>query len=150
MTTKQPARSRGFTLIEVVVFVAIFGTSIVLIMASVSYSALGLKSAQLKISAAHAAEELAEWVKYQEDSSGFATILSKSSVGGTTYCFNDTTMNWPASGPCTSYTFAGIFKRELLLQNSLGASELTAQITTYWNMVGIIKNTRLTMILTSH
>ena len=152
MTTKYPVRSSGFTLIEVVVFVALFTMSIVLIFASVNYASLGLKNAQLKILAAHTSEELSEWLRYQNDSLGYQYILNLATVVGTTYCFNDANIVWPSPGSCSAgaYVLNGVFKRELLLLKAGDDSQVTATVTTLWNSVGFLRNSQIVTILTNH
>ncbi|MFA6005033.1 MAG: hypothetical protein WC775_00925 [Patescibacteria group bacterium] len=150
MTTKPRVRNRAFTLIEVVVFVALFTVSIVLIFASVNYAGLGLKNAQYKIMASHASEELSEWLKYQNESQGYPSILSRASVGGTTYCFNSTEIVWPAVGSCTTFSLNNFFRRELLLSRAADNSELTATVTTSWNSVGFVRSSQIVSLLTNH
>lgn len=150
MITKQRVRNSGFTLIEVVLFIAVFTTSIILIFASVNYAALGLKNAQLKIVATHASEQLSEWLTYQEDSQGYIFMLSKASPTGLTYCFNDSTPVWSAAASCTDFSLNGLYKRELFLQSANSDLQVTATITTSWNSLGFIRNSQIIVLFTNH
>lgn len=138
MLTNKVALKRAFTLIEILVFVSIFSTAMITILAIVNYSALGLKNAQNKIFASHYAEELAEWLKYQRDSGGYTLIETKSFVGGITYCFNDTNISWPInSGGCgENYDLHNFYKRELTLDTDTLNNQINATINTYWKFLG--------------
>jgi hypothetical protein len=149
MTIRQRVRRTGFTIIEVVVFVALFVSSVVLIFASVNYASLGLKNAQFKTMAAHNSEELTEWLKYQAESQGYQYLLTLASVGGSTYCFNAATIAWPTVGSCTTYSLGNFFKREMVFQKTADNSQITATVTTYWYSVGYIRNSQIVTFLTN-
>ena len=148
MTISQHVH-KGFTLIAVFLFLAVFTTAIILIFSSVSYAAVGLKNAQLKVMATHSSQQLTEWLKYQKDAMGYPYILGLSSVSGETYCFNDITLAWPLTGTCTDFSLDGLYKRELFLQKTSDNAQITATITSSWNSLGFILNSQIVQLFTS-
>lgn len=125
-------RQLGFTLMEVLVFTAIFSSTFVVVLGTISYASIVLKNAQYRTFATHYSQELLEWVKYQKEELGYDEIKNK--IG--TYCFNITPIAvWPGStGICATYGLESFYKRELTLAGD--ASQLTATTTTSWQLLG--------------
>jgi type II secretory pathway pseudopilin PulG len=143
---KQYSKRRGFSLIEVIVFVSVLSVALISLIASVSYSSLLLINAQHKVVATRYNEEVAEWLKYQREYYGYAA-LEGHIVGGnpTTYCFNSSLeLVWPELvniGACPDFALENFYKRELRL--SVEASEITAQIVTSWQTLGQEKEVQI-------
>lgn len=70
-------KQTGLTLVEVVVFVAIFGSALVLLLGSVAYSTYVFKDSQNKLVASHNAEMIMEWLTFQKDKTNFNLLLTK-------------------------------------------------------------------------
>jgi len=111
-TTKRLVlkKLQGLSLVEVVVFVAIFSTSLVLLLASVVYSSLVFKNSQNKLMATHNAEQIAEWLTYQREMNNIAPFLTKALPQLTpipTTSYSCTTVPTPVGAtatPCPLYT----------------------------------------------
>lgn len=124
--------NKGFTLVEVLIFV----TLISLIFITVSYTVtLSLKNTKInehKILATHYAEELKEWLRGEKevDWLSFTDSISQ----GTTYCVNsipDDVSNL-TSGICPPESFLdGIFKRELTI-NEETANQVKFKVEVKW------------------
>ncbi len=134
--------SSGFTLVELLVFITIFSIGFTLIIATITYTSIGLRNSIYKTSAIHYTEELAEWVRYKKELSGFDSLFAEVD---NTYCFNDAlTDDWPTSpGACaaTDYSLGNFFKREMELTGD--ADQVQAIITTYWSYLGTVRTSEL-------
>lgn len=124
MTTVN--KRKGFSLVEVLIFVSVFSIALVALVGSVSYSSLLLNDARYKLLATRYSEELAEWLKFQREFNKYLFIEGKSSSDpGTKYCFNSSEISWPDSGSCSQFSLAGFFKREVLLVDQIGQIKVT-------------------------
>jgi type II secretory pathway pseudopilin PulG len=137
---------RGFTLIEVLVFVSVFSIALVTILAGVIYSSAAFQDAKIKIIATHYNEELAEWVKYQKELNGYDSIYNKISEPTWTsdFCFNQLDIeNWPSVGDCLdNYSLDNVFKRELTISRR-SVDELSIEIKTYWKILNNTKESNI-------
>jgi prepilin-type N-terminal cleavage/methylation domain-containing protein len=127
---------KGFSLIEVLVFVSILSLIFVSAVAVTTYSLKVMRFNQDKILATHYAEEGLEWVKSQkeEDWSNF-TGLDTSSGPGTTYCL--TSLSWSSPGLCGENDLFGtpnIYSREVTLINEGGSpvNQSNVEVKVYW------------------
>lgn len=127
---------KGFSLVEVLVFVSALTVALVALIGSVTYSSLVLSDARHKLFATRYNEELAEWLKFQRQYYQYQTIAQKSSVQGSSYCFNTNDLQWPTNlGYCTANDFSldNFYKRELTLRLDEAAGQINVEITTsYW------------------
>lgn len=114
---------KGFTLIEVLVFVSILGLFFVMAAAVSIASVRFVKINEHKVLATKHAEDIVEWLRSEKESD-WDTFVSK--ADGSVYCFNDPvtdvneTINDQAAGACAGYTgltgvTPAIFKREVTL-----------------------------------
>lgn len=132
----------GFTLIEVVIFVAILSMFFVTGMAISTYSLRVMKTNESKIKATLYAEQLFNWIKVQKeiDWSDFVSMYTESDADGKTYCFNNTTISWPVPntpGSCASFSLASQFKREVVLKNKgTPPNQVNVDIAVQWNEPG--------------
>jgi len=137
--------SKGFSLIEVLVFISILSIFFVVAIAVVTASLRNMKVDEHKILAVRSAEELLEWVTSEKETD-WSTFTGY--VG--TYCLNDnlgvdwlTTFTYTKnkSGSCTSGEFDGIgstspliYKRQLSL-TGIGSSpynRIDANVVVSW------------------
>lgn len=130
--------NRGFSLIEVLVFLTIL--SMIFIGAAVlgTASIRNSKNAENKIIASRHGEELLDWLRSQKeiDWLDFSTLKS-SPDPGTTYCFNDEpVVKWPTNTPCGSDLMDGIFKREAILTYDSSTDRVNVEIKLTWSEGG--------------
>ena len=127
------SKKKGFSLVEVLVFVTILSLFFVAAMAVTTYSLKNMKNQEYKIIASHLAEEGMEWVKSEKEGD-WTDFSSKDTGAGTTYCLKD--LNWDSPDPCADYPLGtpAIFKREIEIDNQAGSpvSSIDVQITVSW------------------
>lgn len=143
---------RGFSLIEVLIFVSILS---VFFVAAISVSIVTVRNMQInehKIIATKYAEELIEWLRSEKENdwggaawaSGTpATFTERATRSGspTTYCFN-TALNWSSLGACSpSYGLSSFFKREATLEGTAlpltgYINQVTIDVTVEWQELG--------------
>lgn len=127
---------KGFSLIEVLVFITILSLFFVAAMAVTTYSLRTMKINQYKILASHFAEEGLEWLRGQKEDDWTTFTALDSSLGSATYCIS--TLNFSSPGECgENYTLGApqIFKREVVLENIPDASnpdQVNATVTVFW------------------
>lgn len=131
---------KGFSLVEVLVFVTILSLFFVAALAVVTFSLRNMKTSQYKILASHYAEEGMEWVKGQKEND-WVTFTGHDILEGTaTYCINS--LNFDTAAGCeTNYDLGtpAIFKREVLLKNipdTITPDQVDATVEVYWQDVG--------------
>lgn len=114
---------KGFSIIEVLVFVSILSLIFISAVSVTTYSLKVMRFSQDKILATHYAEEGLEWVKSQkEDDWNNFTNLDTSAGSGTIYCL--TALNWSSPGICSETDLFGtpnIYSREVTLTNQGGS-----------------------------
>ncbi len=120
--------ARGFSLIEVLVFVTILSLFFVAASSVSIVSLRNLKSNENKILATRYAEELVDWLSGEKEDD-WNIFYNKSSNAGTVYCFNNLVITWPASGACASYGLSAFFKREATLKRGLIGSDPKIDVT---------------------
>ncbi|MCR4329200.1 MAG: hypothetical protein NUV65_01500 [Candidatus Roizmanbacteria bacterium] len=119
--------NKGFTIIEIIVFVAVFSFSIVYILSAVIYTTNSMKQSQMMTVANHENGELIEWLLYRKNVLAYNNfVLEIWPAGDTqnakTYCFNDVldeSAVWPGSeGACSGFDLNSLFKREAVFTMS--------------------------------
>ena len=128
-------KNKGFTLMEVLIFVSIISLFFVTAAAITVASLRNLKTQERKILATRYAQELLEWLKGEKEAD-WNLFTTKASSSGTEYCFNVSPINtWPTSGTCSSYGLDNLFKREAsLTSQTLGGviQQVNVSITIEW------------------
>jgi prepilin-type N-terminal cleavage/methylation domain-containing protein len=138
---------KGFSLIEVLIFVTILGLIFIAAMTLTTYSINVMKINQEKILAVHYSEEGLEWVRFQKESDwNYFTSLDTSTGGGTTYCLNN--LSWSNQGSCSATSFFGvpnIYWREVTLTNQGGSpvNQSNVEEKVYWKNGGVNFNVSL-------
>ena len=128
---------KGFSLIEVLVFTAVLGLFFVAALTVTTFNLKNMKIQEHKILATRFAEEGIEWVK-QEKEDDWSIFITRGSAGGTTYCLNNS-LSWGSSSPCGSYALSTIYKRELVIKNSVPpVDQVNAMITVSWQDMGTV------------
>lgn len=128
---------KGFSLVEVLVFVTILSLFFVAAMAVTTYSLRTMKTNQYKILAAHFAEEGIEWLRGQKEDDWTTFSAHDSSLGSSAYCISN--LDFSSSGECgENYTLGTpqIFKREVTLENipdSSDPDQVNATVMVVWN-----------------
>ena len=127
---------RGFTLIEVLVFVTVLSLFFISAVTITTFSLRNLKIQEHKIIATRYAEESSEWVK-QEKEDDWQVFASHN---GTNYCLNS--LSW-TNGLCSTYSLGtpGFFKRDLILSISGNPTDkITTVLTVSWLENGVNQN----------
>ena len=125
---------KGFSLIEVLVFVTVLGVFFVAAATVVTFLLSTMKASEHRIIATRYAEEAIEWIKTEKEED-WSVFAGNSSDSGKRYCAN--TLNWDTTGACATSNLFGtptIFKREIVLTSS-GApiDQVTVSVIVYWN-----------------
>lgn len=137
---------RGFSLIEVLIFVSILGIFFVIALSTTVSALRDMKFNEHKILATRYAEDLMEWLKSQKEKEFNAFVAYDTSSGtGTTYCFNSVSINtWPAAGDCSSVGLnPAIYKRSVIIKRNGGAttsSSVELSVTVEWDELGVTKS----------
>src|SRR3989338_7171355 len=127
---------KGFSLIEVLVFVTVLSLVFVAAMAVVTYSLRTMKINEHKILASHYAEEAMEWGKGQKEDNWVEFTALDAVPGASIFCIND--LNFNNANECgTSYDLGtpATFKREVLLENvpdSTTPDQVNATVYVFW------------------
>lgn len=129
--------NRGFTLLEVIIFITIFAIFFVTAGYVVTVSVRSMKFNQNKIVATHLAREVLEWVRgeKEEDWTSFKSgPIPRTSPAGLTWCFNTTPITTWSGGACPAndYSLNGIYKREIKLTSNSPLDTVSAQVTVSW------------------
>lgn len=106
---KKKFNTFSFTLIEVLVFITILSLFFVAAASITTANFRNLKTQEHKILATHYAEELLVWLRGEKEAD-WNYFINKSTMSGTTYCFNNLDFN--SYGNCSSYGLNNFFKRE--------------------------------------
>lgn len=127
---------KGFSLIEVLVFLSITAVFFISAVSVLIFFLRNIKNQQYKIIASHYIEEASEWLKFQKDA-GWENLASRSSLSGLVYCVNQ--LNFNNQYPCNSYGLPAnpgqmnIFKRQVRLNNLDSVpTRIRAVIEVYW------------------
>lgn len=126
--------NKSFSLVEVLVFIAVLGLFFVAALSVATFNLKNMKIQEHKILATRYAEEAVEWVK-QEKEDDWSVFIIRGSLIGITYCLNS--LNWSnLPNPC-DYSLGTIYKRELVIKNSgLPVNQVETTITVYWQDMG--------------
>ena len=142
---------KGFSLIEVLVFVTVLSLVFVAAMAVVTYSLKTMKINEHKILASHYAEEAMEWVKGQKEDNWVEFTAHDAAAGTAIYCING--LDFIDAAECGEFYALGspaIFKRELLLENvpdSATPDRVDATVNVYWLEGGKDYNVSVSTVL---
>lgn len=130
---------KGFSLIEVLIFVSIASVFFVSVAAVTTVSLRDMKINEHKILATRYAEELLSWLKSEKEENWSIFFARSIPQPGRPYCFNTEANNdieWPPFGDCDDddYNFGNpsIYMRQATL-SSIGASQVKINIVVRWN-----------------
>lgn len=139
------AYKRGFSLIEILIFISVFASVFIIILGIISYSTILMKNAEYRTFATYYADELVQWMRYQRDSLGYTELESRSG----TYCFNSAAISdtWPSTGSCASYSLDSFFMREL--EFSGDDDQLAVEVRVSWLQFGASRNNTVQFYLTN-
>lgn len=151
---KYPISNRGFSLIELLVFVSIFSLFFVIAISVMTVSLKNLKTNEHRIVATRYAEELLEWMKGEKEQDWNA-FYARASGGGSAYCFNGIDPNWTVTSPCAEFngitgsTYPSkIYKRDAVLTQA-STFQVDVTITVSWmegtRLVTVPLNSSLTL-----
>jgi prepilin-type N-terminal cleavage/methylation domain-containing protein len=130
---------KGFSLIEVLVFVSILGMFFVIAIAVTISSLRNMKINEHKILATKYGEELLEWFRSQKEKD-FQVFATYAGDSGTSYCFNSLRISWPGTGSCSTYNGLNppIYTRDAILTKSGSPTTTTVsvEITVSWQEIG--------------
>lgn len=128
---------RGFSLVEVLIFISILAVFFVVAASVATYSLRVMQSNESRLLATRYAEELVEWLRGEKEQDWNQFNNKASNSPGTAWCFNaDTISNFPgSSGSCAASDFSlgnpDRFKRNVvLIQDSTGG--VRTNITVSW------------------
>lgn len=85
---KQKNNNDGFSIIEILVFVAIISFLFIALTATVTSALRRMGTAEHRVYATHYAEELQEWLRAEKESDWNTFVARDISGSGTLYCFN--------------------------------------------------------------
>ena len=126
----------GFSLVEVLVFTAILGLFFVGALSVTTFNLKNMKIQEHKILATRYAEEGVEWLKQQKEDD-WSIFSTRGSIGGKTYCLNNSPLGWGSSLACVSYGLSTIYKRELVIKNfGSPVDRVKTTVTVYWQDMG--------------
>lgn len=152
-------KSSGFTLIEIIVSVAILAIFLVMAVSTTTVMIQNMKANEHRIMATYYADDLMNWIHFEKENN-WTNFLSKSSSGGTTYCANNATVKinsttgkvqtfetldtllsnsaCPWTGIVNSVdTNPKIFKRQIQLQTvGTNSDQVNATVTVQWRELG--------------
>lgn len=128
---------KGFTLVEVLVFITILSGVFVTTLAIATQALRVSKTAEHRTLASHYADELSEWMLSESEQDWDAFVANRAPTATNLYCFNQEPIgSWPStSGACTAYTLNTIYKRDVVLtKTSIGSGQyqVQADITVTW------------------
>jgi len=148
MITKPAHKNKGFSLVEVLVFVSVLAVALVALIGTTAYSSIILNNARHKLFSVRYAEELAEWLKFQREYYLYNALEAKSSEVGKTYCFNNSNLpadgdTWPQAGQCQPpYGLQDFYQRQLFLKTETG-EKISAEITCSYFLLNKARETKI-------
>ncbi len=140
----------GFTLVELLVFIAILSVFFVTAVTVAVASLRNIKTNEQRIMATRYAEEVAEWVRSEREADWPAFILHGSDFGQF-FCFNQTPIQaWPTDPNPANCTFnslqPALFRRSMVLTTYGNNNQAKATINVSWNIgTGSTLNVPLTV-----
>jgi len=142
---------KGFSLIEVLVFVTILGLFFVAAAAVTLFSLRNMKVSEHRIIATHYAEELLSWMKNEKDDN-WNVFMGNTGAENVPvyYCFPS--LSWTVSSllpdPCTAGDkIVSIYTREAVL-TKISSSQINVQITVDWDDSNITYSVPLNTVFT--
>ncbi len=125
---------KSFSLVEVVIFIAVLSIFFVGAASVTTYTLRGIQINEHRVLATHFAEQGMEWVRSEEEADWTTFITRDQNIGSTTYCIN--TLDWTSSGSCTTTMGSPqIFKREAIITNvpdSINPNSVDVTINVFW------------------
>jgi prepilin-type N-terminal cleavage/methylation domain-containing protein len=122
---------KGLSIVEVLIAVSILSMIFIAASYATSISLSRSKYNQDRILASRYADELEEWLRGEKESEWSSFVAKSASSPGLTYCFNSTTISWPASGSCGStFGLNNRFKREVVLSGT--GTQVDVEVTVQW------------------
>lgn len=152
----------GFSLIEVIIFVAILSIFLVTA-ATITTLSMHQNSLQInKIKAVHYNDQLLEWLRSEKDRDwNNLTEKATSLPGGSVYCFCSEDLSWATASikadksACCPTPLSSLFKRYVTLSSSIYAptgfspsSQIEVTIDTDWQEAGNSYSTKLHTLFT--
>lgn len=130
---------RGFSLIEVLVFVTILGFVFIAAAAVGIVSIRDSQNSENRIVATRYGEELRDWLSSQKEADWLIFVEKSSPLPGTIYCFYTEPVNsWPSgSGNCVgNQLINSLFVREAILTYDSSLQRVNVDIHVGWNEGG--------------
>lgn len=130
-------KQKAFTLIEVVIFVAILGLFFVAASAVSVATIRNMKANEHKILATRYAEELTEWLRSERnaDWTTFIDSTHATQCGGSNKCFGSLDWSGECSSSCSS-KIAGLFTRTASLAVSIPDGKVDVSVNVAWSEPG--------------
>jgi len=135
-------RKSGFSMVEVLIFTALFSLIFVGITTAMTTALRNTKSSERRILATHFAQELKDWLKGQKE----ADFGSFPKSG--TYCFNTSPITtWGPNDNCSgAYTLGtapnAIFKRYVVFSNG-SSTQVNVNATVEWMELSVVNSVPL-------
>ncbi|PJE62359.1 hypothetical protein COU88_05420 [Candidatus Roizmanbacteria bacterium CG10_big_fil_rev_8_21_14_0_10_39_6] len=146
----------GFTIIEIIVFVALFSFSIVYIFSAMISTSNSMKQSQMRTIANHENGELVEWLLYNKNVLAYNGFVAEIWPAGDTqnaktYCFNDVLdeyATWPNSeGTCSGFDLQNLFKREAVFTM---ADTVVINIVSSWSFMSAISSSSVQIYIADY
>lgn len=140
--------SRGFSLVEILIFSALFSMVFLGVTTAMVASLRNTKQSQRRILATYYASELKDWLKGQKEVD-FAAFPKSGS-----YCFNTSPITaWGGTGNCGSLFTLGqgsdvVFKRYVNFTNGT-STQVNVNVTVDWNELNVVNSVPLNTVFTS-
>jgi type II secretory pathway pseudopilin PulG len=125
---------KGFSLIEVLVFISILSFVFITAIALGIVSIRNSLNTENKILAARYGEELLAWLRSQKDADWLTFVNKTTSPPGVAYCFDQEPVDtWPTSGSCTDEQLVkALFKRQATLSYDSSTQRINVDIAVDW------------------
>lgn len=139
---------KGFSLIEVLLFSALFSMVFLGVTSAMVSSLRTTKASQRRILATYYAGELKDWLKGEKEVD-FNTFPKSGS-----YCFNTSPITaWGPSGNCGSSFTLGqgndtVFRRYVTLTNGT-STQVNVNVFVEWNEINVVNSVPLNTVFTS-
>ncbi len=148
MLSEARKRKSGFSLIEIIMFTALFSMVFLGVTSAMVANLRNTRASQRRILATYYASELKDWLKGQKEVD--FTVFPKSG----TYCFNTSPITtWGPTNNCNNAFTLGqgndvVFKRSVTF--SIGTStQVNVNVSVDWNELNIVNTVPLNTVFTS-
>lgn len=128
---------KGFTLVEIIIFIAILSLIFTSLISLITYSLSTTKTNERKIIATHFADEAREWLRSEKEAD-WEEFVGKIPYSPITYCLNANPLqSFPSQpGGCSDFQLNNIFKREVILSKNSNSTQVTCEIVVSWQEKG--------------